>query len=166
MHSILHSGRKTEGARGFTLIELLLVIAIIGLVAALALVAVNQSRTKARYARRASDLQAVHNALGLYLSANDTYPGDSATFYYVDDNNYPGATGCTPGPAAGGLLPYVSGACQMVGPNGGTDRYGYTPSVDGKTYKLCAFFETTDYQGAPFTYGAGDTAVPGCYETH
>ena len=58
------------GRQGFTLIELLVVIAIIGLLSTLAVVSLNGARSKARDARRVSDLKAVSSALELYRDDN------------------------------------------------------------------------------------------------
>ncbi|MGC9048728.1 MAG: type II secretion system protein [Patescibacteria group bacterium] len=60
--------------KGFTLIELLLVVAIIGLLAALAIAAFTEIRTNARDARRISDLRALQQALEMYHSDNGYYP--------------------------------------------------------------------------------------------
>ncbi|MCX6799899.1 MAG: prepilin-type N-terminal cleavage/methylation domain-containing protein, partial [Candidatus Falkowbacteria bacterium] len=60
--------------RGFTLIELLVVIAIIGLLSTLAVVALNNARTKSRDARRVSDIRQVQSALELYFNDNNSYP--------------------------------------------------------------------------------------------
>ena len=64
--------------RAFTLIELLVVIAIIGILAAMILVAVSGARAKARDARRKSDLRSVKSALAQYFTDNDTYPSTAA----------------------------------------------------------------------------------------
>lgn len=53
-------------SRGFTLIELLVVIAIIGILASVVMAGLNTSRSKARDARRASDMQQIKRALELY----------------------------------------------------------------------------------------------------
>jgi len=58
------------GLKGFTLIELLVVIAIIGLLSTLAVVSLNGARSKARDARRVSDLKAVSSALELFRDDN------------------------------------------------------------------------------------------------
>ncbi len=60
--------------RGFTLIELLVVIAIIGILSGIVLVNLRSSQTKARDAKRLSDINAVVTALNLYYSDNKVYP--------------------------------------------------------------------------------------------
>ncbi len=58
----------------FTLIELLVVIAIIGLLATLSVVALSNSRARARDSRRVSDIKQIHTALELYFNSNNEYP--------------------------------------------------------------------------------------------
>lgn len=66
----VHSHNK----QAFTLIELLVVIAIIGLLATLAVVSFGNTRTKARDAKRLSDIKQIQSALELYFDANGRYP--------------------------------------------------------------------------------------------
>ncbi|WKZ25125.1 MAG: FISUMP domain-containing protein [Patescibacteria group bacterium] len=63
-----------QGIKGFTLIELLVVIAIIGILSTLVVVALGNSRTSARDAKRLNDLKAMANALELYYANNNSYP--------------------------------------------------------------------------------------------
>ena len=63
-----------KNKKGFTLIELLVVIAIIGLLSTLAVVSLNGARSKARDARRTSDLKAMQSALELYIGDNENAP--------------------------------------------------------------------------------------------
>ena len=60
--------------KSFTLIELLVVIAIIGVLAALVIPNLTQTRAKARDARRIEDLRTLQNALELYYLDHNAYP--------------------------------------------------------------------------------------------
>ncbi len=68
---------------GFTLVELLVVVAIIGLIASLSLVAFNLTRSKSRDTRRRADLKQIQNMLELYYDKNNTYPTTSS---YSENN--------------------------------------------------------------------------------
>lgn len=59
---------------GFTLIELLVVIAIIGLLSTFALISLDNSREKARDAKRIADVEQIQKALDLYYDAHGEYP--------------------------------------------------------------------------------------------
>ena len=60
--------------KAFTLIELLVVIVIIGVLATLAVVAISSARTKARDAKRISDLKQISTALEMYHADYTAYP--------------------------------------------------------------------------------------------
>lgn len=61
-------------SRGFTFIELLIVIAIIGLLAALSVMVLNGARKKSRDAKRVSDIQVVRAALEQHWVERASYP--------------------------------------------------------------------------------------------
>lgn len=63
--------------RGFTLVELLVVIAVIGLISSVAIVATNSSRNQARYARIIADMAQIGKAAELYYQTSASgYPAD------------------------------------------------------------------------------------------
>lgn len=64
--------------KGFTLIELIVVVAIIGLLSTLAVVALGSARVKARDSKRLSDLKQMQTALELYYSDKANYPAGAA----------------------------------------------------------------------------------------
>lgn len=65
---------KQRSSTGFTLIELLIVVAIIGILAAIAIPNFLQAQTRAKVARARSDLRNAGSALELYYVDNNVYP--------------------------------------------------------------------------------------------
>lgn len=61
---------KKQNTKGFTIVELLIVIAIIGILAAVTLSSLNASRLRADDAKRAQDMAQVKTALELYIGKN------------------------------------------------------------------------------------------------
>jgi len=59
---------------GFTLIELLIVIAIVGIMSTLTIVSLDRAKSKARDARRLSDITQIQKALEVYYYSEDKYP--------------------------------------------------------------------------------------------
>ena len=64
---------------GFTIVELLIVIVVIGILAAITIVAYNGIQDRARNAQRVSDVNTIQKALEQYKALNGTYPPTSAS---------------------------------------------------------------------------------------
>lgn len=111
-----------KNKKGFTLIELLVVVAIIGLLATLSIVALNNARARARDARRVADVKQIQTALELYYNDEGKYPADFTTTIASGSIVYMTTVPTPPQPA--------DGDCAAA-----TD-YTYTATDNTKTYQL------------------------------
>lgn len=133
--------RTLTTRRGFTIVELLIVIVVIGILAAITIVAYNGIQARARDAQRLSDIQSVAKALQLYYADNGSYPvttpsGMSSAF--TDTNCQLGTKQADWVP---GLIPkYISRLPQNVSPHPWDSQTGcYQYASDGTSYVLGAW---------------------------
>ena len=67
---------KLRSNKGFTLIELLIVVAIIGILAAIAIPQFSSYRAKAYNSAATSDLKNIKTGMEAFMADNQQYPGD------------------------------------------------------------------------------------------
>jgi len=107
-----------KGSLGFTLIELLVVIGVIGILAAIVLVAVNPGRqfAQARDTQRRSDLYSITNAIYQFAAEHDgNLPGDDDS---LTEHNFPTTATCV---GTGGSCFDLANAGEVDGGSDGAD---------------------------------------------
>jgi prepilin-type N-terminal cleavage/methylation domain-containing protein len=122
---------KEQKQRGFTLIELLMVIAIIGILAAITLVALNQAGQKGRDSGRAAGSQEILKALELHYSDNEAYPSAPSGGVLLTD--------------AGVQAQFIGVGKYMRRPPEDVERFYYCASADGRSMLLA--LDTEDDKG-------------------
>jgi prepilin-type N-terminal cleavage/methylation domain-containing protein len=135
------NSQKTFGA-GFTIVELLIVIAIIGILAAIVIVAYNGIQERARNASRQSDIQTARKIVEAYSVTNGNYPITTnnpksnwrAADVRSDDN-------CQNGSSQANWIPGVTDRLPQSGPSSGVDGLPgcYLYVSDGSEYVISAW---------------------------
>lgn len=125
----------TRRGKGFTIIELLVVVAIIGMLAAVIMTALSSSQVSARDSRRLADVHELHKAFEFYsLDNNGRYPAAAPSPYYLAD--------------VSGLAPAYIAAIprdplETVAGSGNDYRY-YTDAARTRGYSVAVYLEKED----------------------
>ncbi|OGH32677.1 MAG: hypothetical protein A2953_01415 [Candidatus Levybacteria bacterium RIFCSPLOWO2_01_FULL_36_54] len=139
-----------QKTQGFTLVELLIVIAVLGVLATIVLLAVNPAGqlARARDAGRKTALKSIANALEAYVAVNGSYPSTNMNWSW-ESGIYEGPNGWIPNLAPGDIKRLPSdprkGTPGSKQPNCATGSYGYGYRSDGKDYKIYAHCTPENY---------------------
>jgi prepilin-type N-terminal cleavage/methylation domain-containing protein len=138
---------KQLSSDGFTLIELLIVIAIVGILAGVIILALNNARIEGRDAKRAGDMKQMLNAMEQYHITHNVYPTGTASMETVSGGNGivlndPGAVDGTEEPFIPNYVPLMpespspaDGNC-VDGSGRGHNNYWYDVADDGSNFTV------------------------------
>jgi prepilin-type N-terminal cleavage/methylation domain-containing protein len=121
---------QRDTRRGFTIVELLIVIVVIGILAAIVIVAYNGVQSRAQYSREQSDMNAINKMIQIYYATNNSYPSTGGSGSW---QGWSQASNFIPG-----IVPaYASTIPQMPSDPATENSYLYTSN--GTDYKLIRY---------------------------
>lgn len=122
---------------GFTIVELLITIVVIGILAAITIVAYNGINERAQFTKMRSDIAQLNKAILAYYSSNGSYPITPAGTGYPCSGNWCGWDQATNDDFIPGLVPGVTSSTtpQLATTLANGDTYLYR-SPTGVDYKL------------------------------
>ncbi len=123
---------KYKNQSGFTIVELLIVIVIIGILAAITIVAYNSIQERGRYSAIQQDINSLNKAIQLYYADNGYYPYSGTT-----SGNVSGSTLAIPG-----LVPTYIAKSPTIPNDGIGGYYAYIWASNGTNYKIVRLVPT------------------------
>ncbi|MBC7459381.1 prepilin-type N-terminal cleavage/methylation domain-containing protein [Candidatus Saccharibacteria bacterium] len=120
---------------GFTIVELLIVIVVIGILAAITIVAFNGVQARALNARVQSDIKNAHRIVEAYNVINGSYPSTGGMSVVRSDTN------CIGGTKQAAWIPNVTETLPQSQPNSGINGVQgcYLYSSDGQYFIISAW---------------------------